>query len=109
MSKKVTKSQAPDHLSDEMCSFFDHVMVEFHLEEQHQKILQAACELWDRASEARLQVEEFGLTYTDRFGQDKERPEVKIQRDSSLAFARLLRELNLESDNESDPRIPRIG
>ncbi len=37
-----------------------------------------------------------GLTYTDRFGAPKSRPEVGIARDSKIVFMRAMRELALD-------------
>jgi hypothetical protein len=65
-------------------------------------LLTAAAEAWDRCQEARVALAGVGTTYQDRFGQPKSRPEVAIERDSRIAFARLLRELAL--DGAPDPK-----
>jgi phage terminase small subunit len=77
------------------------VVQTYELEPHHLKLLLAACEAWDRREEARKALRKHGLTYIDRFGQPRARPEVAIERDSRIAFARLLRELDLEG--EPDP------
>ena len=61
---------------------------EFELEEHHLKLLTAACESWDRCQQARRRLKKHGLTYADRFGQPRARPEVGIERDNRIAFAR---------------------
>ena len=49
-----------------------------------------------------------GLTYLDRFGVPRGAAEVAIERDSRLAFARLIRELDLDQAGDPD-RPPRIA
>jgi hypothetical protein len=59
-------------------------------------LLTLAGEAWDRCEQARTLLATHGLTYADRFGQPRSRPEVAIERDSRIAFARLIRELSLD-------------
>jgi hypothetical protein len=78
---------------------------DFELEPHHVKLLTLAAESWDRCQQARQVLARKGLTYLDRFKQPSARPEVGIERDSRTAFARLLRELDL--DTEPPPGTPR--
>jgi hypothetical protein len=71
-------------------------------------LLRLAAEAWDRCEQARLVIAEQGLTYMDRFEQPRARPEVAIERDSRIAFARLIRELALDVDSPADVRPPRL-
>jgi hypothetical protein len=48
-----------------------------------------------------------GLTYEDRFGCPRARPEIAVERDSRIGFARLVRELGLDVNNPDDARPPR--
>ncbi len=84
-------------------------MVEtYELEPHHIRLLTLAAESWDRCEQSREILADEGLTFEDRFGQPKSRPEVAVERDSRLAFARLIRELAL--DGEVEPvRVPRVG
>ena len=52
-------------------------------------------------------IAEQGLTITDRHGQVRPHPTVAIERDSRVAFVRVLRELGL-SDEANDSRPPRL-
>ncbi len=72
------------------------VVEEFDLEPHHLRLLTLAAEAWDRCQQAREALSEHGITYLDRFGQPRSRPEVAVERDSRIAFARLLRELDLD-------------
>jgi phage terminase small subunit len=80
----------------------------FDLEDHHVRLLTLAGEAWDRALAAREAIDKYGITYTDRFGAPRVRPEVAVERDSRLAFARLVRELRLDVEPE-DPRPPELG
>lgn len=68
----------------------------YRLEPHHVRLLTLAAEAWDRKQQARRALVKHGTTYTDRFGQPRARPEIAIERDSCLAFARLVRELGLK-------------
>lgn len=59
-------------------------------------LLQAACESFQRASEARAIIDKAGAVVTDRFGQEKPHPAVGIERDSRAAMVSALRALRLE-------------
>jgi hypothetical protein len=67
------------------------------LEEHHIRLLTLAAGAWDRAEQARELLAEHGLTFMDaKLNRPVARPEVAIERDSRLAFARLIRELDLD-------------
>lgn len=111
MSKK-TKSQekkipTPRHLSRKAKEVWKYVLDEYHLEVHHREILLTALEAHDRADHARVFLDENGVTYEDRFGQPKQRPEVKIELDNRTAFWRGLRELGLDESEVEAPRLPR--
>lgn len=84
-------------------------MKDWHLEPHHMRLLTLAAEAWDRCTEARERIAEEGLTIKDRFGQLRAHPAVAIERDSRLAFARLIRELQLDVEEPEAPRVPRFG
>jgi hypothetical protein len=71
------------------------------LDQHHERLLLLACEAYDRAAEAREALDEHGLTYLDRFGAPRTRPEVAVERDSRIGFARLLRDLDLDEEAPS--------
>jgi phage terminase small subunit len=82
------------------------VTAQFEFEEHHLRLLALAGESWDRCCQAREALAEHGLTFTDRFGRPCARPEVAIERDSRTAFARLLRELDLDAEPPASARRP---
>jgi P27 family predicted phage terminase small subunit len=101
--------KTPMHLEAKTRKWWRNVLEDYELEEHHVKLLTLAAEAWDRCQEARRILDENGLTYTDRFGCPRARPEVAIERDSRIAFARLLRELALDLEPPEEPgRPPRL-
>ncbi len=85
----------PEHLSKQTQEFWVWALYEYQLNRDELHLLLMACEAMDRCIQARKRLAKQGLTYTDRFGQPKSRPEIAIERDSRLAFARLVKQLGL--------------
>lgn len=86
----------PKHLKRQTKVWVREVMDEFVLESHHLRLLFAAASAWDRAEEAREAIDAEGMTYEDRFGQPRLRPEAQVERDSRLAFAKLVKQLELD-------------
>ena len=99
---------APPHLRESTREWFVSVLADYALEPHHVRLLTLAAESWDRGQQAREILASDGLTYVDRFGSPKARPEVAIERDSRTAFARLIRELALDVEEPGDSRPPNI-
>jgi P27 family predicted phage terminase small subunit len=100
--------RAPKHLQPATRRWFNDVVADFDLEPHDIRLLTLACEAWDRGQAAREIVDRDGMTFLDRFGQPKSRPEIAIERDSRIGFARLLRELALDIDGP-DSRPPGLA
>jgi hypothetical protein len=98
----------PKHLRPPTRSWFKHVSANYELEQHHFRLLQLAGEAWDRAEEAREALAQHGLTFVDRFGSPRARPEVAIERDCRIAFARLIRELDLDVEPPTSPGRPAL-
>jgi phage terminase small subunit len=94
----------PRHLQAGTRRWAESILADFVLESHHIKILVLACEAWDRGQAARVALAEHGVVYTDRFGQPRSRPEVAIERDARIAFARLIRELALDVEEPHEAR-----
>jgi phage terminase small subunit len=109
-SPRFKKDSTPPHLRPETAEWWAEVNREFDLEHHHRRLLRLACEAWDRGQEAREAIAEHGSVYVDRFGQPRARPEVAIERDSRISFARMLRELALDVEGPTEGgRPPRIA
>lgn len=109
MKPKRATPRPPRHLRPATKEWWSAVVENYELEDHHLRLLTLAAEAFDRGQEARAVLAAEGLTFTDaRFKTPKVRPEVSIERDSRLAFARLLRELRLD-EPAPDARPPRGG
>ena len=98
---------APTHLRAATQRWYVAVLEDYDLESHHQRLLQAACEAWDRLQEAREVLRKEGTYVEGRYGV-RAHPAVAVERDSRLAFARLLRELDLDGEPAPDPRPTRL-
>lgn len=98
--------RAPSDLQKPTREWFAHVVKTFELQEHHVRLLTLACRAWDRAEQARAAITKHGLTFSDRYGAPKPRPEVNIERDSRAGFARMVRELGLDLAEAESPRPP---
>ncbi len=101
--------KAPNHLRAATKRWFAEVVEAFELESHHVRLLTLAAESWDRCQEARAILDKEGLTFEDRYGSPRSRPEIAVERDSRLAFARLIRELGFDVATPENTRPPRIG
>jgi hypothetical protein len=108
MKSRNAVAQPPKHLRADTASWFKSVLSEYELDQHHVRLLVKARESWDRSEEARELIKQHGMTYEDRFGAPRARPEVAIERDSRLAFARLVRELGLDVAPPLDSRPPAL-
>src|SRR5207253_8898315 len=88
----------PAHLSPEAKRWWRLVLERYELEDQHLRLLQLAAEAWDRAAQARRILKRDGLVYRDDHGHPRKHLAVSIEEQARLAFARLLRELDLEGE-----------
>jgi P27 family predicted phage terminase small subunit len=89
------RPKAPAHLRQATGRWWRAVHEEYSLEAHHTRLLTLAAEAFDRCSQAREAIEADGITVKTADGGIKAHPAVAIERDSRLAFARLLRELVL--------------
>jgi phage terminase small subunit len=88
----------PKHLRPTTKAWFSSVLAEYSLEPHHVRLLTLSAESWDRCCESREALAEHGLTFIDRYGSPRARPEAAIESQSRIAFARLCRELDLDVD-----------
>jgi phage terminase small subunit len=96
--------RAPAHLSPAMRGFYAEKSRQFHMESHHQRLLQLACEAFDRTQEARGILSDEGLIIAGREG-SRPHPAVAIERDARTAFARLISQLGLDEEEQMDPHM----
>ena len=98
---------APSHLSVDAKGWWDSVVRDFDLEPHHLRLLQSAAEAWDRMQQGRQALADHGsLTFVSANGDPKTHPAVAIERDARVAFARLVRELDLDASGPAESRRP---
>lgn len=88
----------PRYLSPASRAWWQRVVEEFELAEHHVHLLTLAAEALDRGAAARRILEKKGLTFRDKHGQPRARPEALIARDAAVSYARLLKELALDGE-----------
>lgn len=97
----------PDHLSPEAAQWWRDTLTEYALEPHHLRLLQGACEAWDRMQQARKAIADHGgLTFTDERGTIRAHPAVAMERDARVALARLIRELDLDGGTPGEGKRP---
>jgi phage terminase small subunit len=99
---------APPHLSADAQKWWRSTAAEYVLEDHHLRLLTEAAVAWDRCQQARAVIDAEGITVPGRFG-PRSHPAVGIERDARLAFARLMRELDLDGEPLPAPRVRRGG
>ena len=102
----TTTPSPPPHLRPETADWWRSVLADYDLEDHHARLLHLACEAWDRCQQAREEIDRDGLTIRTGDGGLKAHPAVAIERDARLAFARLVRELDLDAGAPSESRRP---
>ena len=106
----TTAPEPPAHLRPETADWWRAVLADYELEGHHLRLLQSAAETWDRLQQAREMIDRDGLTIATGDGGLKAHPAVAIERDARLAFARLVRELDLDTGAPSGgTRPPALG
>jgi P27 family predicted phage terminase small subunit len=105
MTSKRTQT-APKHLQLATKRWWLSVVSDWELEAHHVRLLTLAGEAWDRCVQARELIEAKGLTFETRLGELRANPAVAIERDSRLAFSRLIRELDLDVIPPAESKRP---
>ncbi|MGH9322913.1 MAG: P27 family phage terminase small subunit [Vicinamibacteria bacterium] len=106
----TTAAKTPSKLSAASAAWYRTIVSGWELDVHHLRLLERAARAWDRIEEARTILDRDGLVILDRFDQPKEHPAAKAERDYSILFARLVRELGLDDTPSPDEtRPPRIG
>jgi phage terminase small subunit len=102
----VKPVKSPPGLQPSTAAWFRAVCRDFVLEDHHVRLLTFACRAWDRAEQAREALAVDGLTVKDRYGCIKSHPLIAVERDCRTQFARMVRELDLDTEA---PRSERVG
>jgi P27 family predicted phage terminase small subunit len=103
--KSPEKPSAPTYLQPATRDWWASVVARWDLEPHHVRLLTLAAEAWDRGQQAREHVLRDGLTTATKDGGLRAHPALRVESDCRLAFARLVRELDL--DLEAPPAASR--
>ena len=98
------KPRAPAHLEPATRAWWASVAADYDLEPHHYRLLTLAGEAWDRCDQARALIATDGLVFRDDRNNVRAHPAVNIEKDSRIAFARLLRELDLDVEPPASAR-----
>ncbi len=101
----MKKFTFPKHLSQDSRKWAIKIDRTWVLEVHQRALLTSAAEVRDRLAECRAAIKKDGMFFQDRFGQLRAHPALVEERNHRIAFARLLRELNLSEESE-EARIP---
>jgi len=104
--KAPGKPVAPAYLQPMTRAWWEAVVTRWELEEHHIRLLTLAAEAWDRGQQAREQILRDGPTTGTKDGGLRAHPAVRIENDCRLAFARLIRELDLDLEAPSAASRP---
>jgi hypothetical protein len=99
----------PKQLSKESADFFRKTLEAYDLDGHHLLLLTKAMEAQDLAEKCRKILDKEGLTYTDRFGAPRARPEAKILNDSRNVVKNIFRELGFDLADDNNSRPPMIA
>jgi phage terminase small subunit len=94
MGKRPEKLPYPAHLTESSGRWWAETVETFDLRPDHRKILTIAAQSWDRYEQAREILDREGISFLDRFGQVRPRPELSTERDAKMTFLRALRDLD---------------
>lgn len=97
----------PKDLSRESAQWWRSVVESYELQPHHVHLVTMAARCLDRAASARKALLKGGMTHRDGHGVLRPAPEITIEKNSMITFARLLRELRLDDVEEDEPRVPR--
>lgn len=100
------KPVAPPHLTDSTAAWWVSVLTDYDLEPHHIHLLTLAAEALDRTAQAREIIDTDGPVVRTADGNVKAHPAVGIERDARLAFARILRELDLDTEAPTERARP---
>ena len=99
---KNSTLKAPAHLRLDTRAWWESVNQSYDLEEHHLRLLTMAADAWDRACQAREILERDGIVIGGREAAVRPHPCIAIERDSRIAFARLVAQLNLDAESPVD-------
>lgn len=93
----------PEHLSRASKALFRSITSDYLMEDWHVRLLVEALQALDRAEECRRLIGT-DLTVPTKAGEPKANPLLLVERDSRASFARLIKQLGLEREQQPPTR-----
>lgn len=103
----MTAPIIPADLSLDAGAFFRRVARNWDLDTHHLRLLGLACYQLDRIAQARAAVQADGPFPIGRYG-PRQHPGLAVERDATVVFCRVMREINLDEEGQAELRR-RIG
>jgi hypothetical protein len=105
LAKPKTFPDPPADLSDEAKDLWDRIHERWVLDDARCAMLRQSLYSFDRAEQARKQLNEVGLVVQDRYGQIRPHPAARVEEVSRAAFLAGLKALGLDIVPPSKPRM----
>ena len=70
------------------------------------ELLNQAAQCLDRIDEARAEIQKSGAYAVDRYGNPRKHPALQVENDCKILFIRLLKALDIETENQRGPGRP---
>ena len=93
----------PTDLSPASTAWVADIVDHFEIDPHHERLLTLAAQAWDRCQEARALLDKDGIIIGGREGGSRAHPAVAVERDSRAAFAALVKQLQLDGDDDKRP------
>lgn len=97
--------EPPEHLGDEAAALWRAVVEQYELDASGLVLLETLCDAWERYAEARETLAREGTYVSGRWG-TRAHPAASIEKDTRIAIARLVREMDLEGVPLPEPKRP---
>lgn len=98
--EEITNPRAPKHFSKPIRKWWYSVTRPFVWQPHEIELLKQACECLSVIEQAEAVLQREGLYIQDRFQQVREHPAQKTQRDNRSLFARLIKQVGLDPEEE---------
>ncbi len=98
----------PPNLSAEAAAWWTNIVENYQLQPWQIPTLTMAARCMDRISQAEKEIAEFGISFVDSRGERKKAPAVMVEREQKTIYARLVRELCLDTEPPKESRPPKL-
>jgi P27 family predicted phage terminase small subunit len=105
-TRRLPSDRPPRHLTRESAALWRAILRDYILEPHHRSVLSVTLEALDRLRDAQALLKTEGLVVKTSTGGSKAHPAIAVERDCRAAFLRGVRELGLDLEGPTTPRLP---